>query len=197
MNLIFIDIESTGLDPNAPGAEILELALVAVDPRSLVEVACFSTPIKARCHTGEWHPRVVEMHQNNGLLDELRGPRSVLALEAGGLPHLHQVEAAAVAFVQQHAPDRFSPMCGANVGSFDRQWIRRFTPKLDEAFHYRCLDTNAAFLVDQYVFARATTKAQTAHRALADARASVDTLRGLASKLWTVYAAESTNGGQQ
>ena len=39
MNLIFIDIETTGLDHAAPEAQILEIALVAVDARTLQEVA--------------------------------------------------------------------------------------------------------------------------------------------------------------
>lgn len=78
-------------------------------------------------------------------------------------------------------------MCGANVGAFDRQWLRRFMPRLDAAFHYRCLDTNAAFLVESYVFGLSTTKGVTTHRALDDARQSVETLRKLASTLFEGY----------
>lgn len=193
--LVFVDLETSGLDQNAPNAEILELALVAVDPRTLTEVAHWSSPLNARCHTGEWHPRVLDMHQANGLLDDLRGPRRHLRFEAGGWPWVHEAEAVACAFMAQYAPSTeagpYSPMCGANVGSFDRQWIRKFMPKLDQCFHYRCLDTNTAFLVDQYVFGLSNgVKAQCAHRALADARASVDTLRGMARVLYAGYAAE-------
>ena len=196
-HLVFIDIESSGLDPNAPGAEILELALVAVDPRTLTEVAHWSSPLNAKAHTGEWHPRVVQMHQENGLLDDLRGPRSHLTFAAGGWPWVHEAEAVACAFMAAYAPmtpDRngnligWSPMCGANVGSFDRPWIRKFMPKLDECFHYRCIDSNTAFLVDQYVFGLSNgVKTDCAHRALADARQSVETLRGMASVLWAGY----------
>lgn len=190
MNLIFIDIETTGLDHAAPEAQILELALVAVDARTLQEVAHYHTPLNAKCYTGEWHPSVVEMHQNSGLLQELRGPRSHLTLEAGGLPHLHQAEAVALQFMAQYAPDRTSPMCGANVGSFDRQWLRKHMPKLDAAFHYRCLDTNAAFLVEQLVFGLVSDKGETRHRALGDARQSVETLRKLAATLFEGYTAQ-------
>lgn len=190
MNLIFADLETTGLDHTAPEAELLELALVAVDARTLAEVAHWSTPIKARCHTGEWHPRVVEMHQNSGLLQELRGERAVLRFEDGGLPTRSQAEDVALQFMAMYAPDQSSPMCGANVGSFDRQWLRRFMPKLDGAFHYRCLDTNAAFLVESHVFGLSTTKGVTTHRALDDARQSVETLRKLAAVLWAGYHAQ-------
>lgn len=193
MNLVFIDLETTGLDHDAPGAEILEIALVAVDARTLTEVAHWHTPVKARCHTGEWHPRVVEMHQDSGLLAELRGPRSHLRHEAGGLPTLAEAEAVALQFMAAYAGGVDgvpSPMCGANVGSFDRQWVRRFMPKLDQAFHYRCLDSNAQFLVGSFVFGLSTSKDHTEHRALSDARASVDTLRKLASTLWHGYTAQ-------
>lgn len=190
-HLIFIDIETTGLDPNAPGVEILELALVAVEPRTLAEVARWSTPIRSRCHIGEWPPRVVEMHTDNGLLQELRGERAVLAFDSGGLPHLHQAEAVALQFMAQFAPDQSSPMCGANVGSFDRQWLRKFMPKLDAAFHYRCLDTNFAFLVESYVFGRAQQKPVCNHRALDDARQSVQTLRTHAAHLWRAFQVEA------
>lgn len=195
MNLIFIDLETNGLVQNAPGAELLELALVAIDPRTLQEIAHYTTPLNARYHTGEWAPYVVEMHQNSGLLQDLRGPRAVLKVEAGGLPHVHQAEAVALQFMAQYAPvdDKgrgTSPMCGANVGSFDRQWVRKFMPKLDKAFHYRCLDTNGAFLIEQHVFGLTGEKTETRHRALADARQSVDTLRKHAATLYEGYRAQ-------
>ncbi len=192
MNLIFIDLETNVLDQNAPGAELLELALVAIDARTLQEIAHYTTPLNARCHTGEWDPDVVEMHSNSGLLQELRGPRALLKTEAGGLPHVHQAEAVALQFMAQYAPvdDRgrgTSPMCGANVGPFDRQWVRKFMPKLDLAFHYRCLDTNDAFLIEQHVFGLVSEKDVCAHRALSDARQSVDTLRKHAATLYEGY----------
>jgi oligoribonuclease len=187
MHLIFIDLETTGLLWDATNAEILELALVAVDARTLQEVAHYATPLNAKCYTGEWHPRVVEMHQNSGLLQELRGPKAHLKHEAGGLPYVHQAEQVALQFMAQYAPGQSSPMCGANVGAFDRQWVRRFMPKLDEAFHYRCLDTNAAFLVESFVFGLTSSKGVTTHRALDDARQSVDTLRKQAATLFEGY----------
>jgi oligoribonuclease len=188
--LVFVDIETSSLDHTAPGAELLELALVAVDARTLTELGHWSTPIAARCHTAEWHPRVVEMHQDSGLLAELRGPRAMLKFEAGGLPTLEQAEGVALQFLGAYAPNQSSPMCGANVGSFDRQWLRRFMPRLDQAFHYRSLDTNAQFIVESMVFGLSTSKGETRHRALDDARQSVDTLRKLASTLWHGYTAQ-------
>lgn len=109
MNLVFVDLETTGLDHTAPEAELLELALVAVDARTLAEVAHWSTPIKARCHTGEWHPRVYEMHANSGLLLELRSERSLLKFEAGGLPTLEQAESVALQFMAMYAPEPVEP----------------------------------------------------------------------------------------
>lgn len=179
---IFLDLETTGLDPDAGG--ILEIGLVAVD-RTLTELAHWASPVKPS--HGDWlsllDGYVYEMHSGSGLLGELTSERVHLKFEAGGLPDLKQAEAVAVAFVQQFGPPQDSRgrptaiMCGANVGSFDRGWLRVHMPALDAAFHYRSLDSNFCFLAEQFLTGGPVTKGETRHRALEDARQSVDTVR--------------------
>lgn len=195
MNLVFIDVEAAGpgktggLDPHTLGAEILELALVAVDARTLTEIGHWSTVLNAKAHWTEWDPYVQDLHTNSGLLKELKDGRQHLLHAAGGHPYVHEAEEIALQFMAQFAPDQSSPMCGANVGSYDRRWLRKFMPKLEAAFHYRCLDTNGFFLVDQLVFGLVTQKTVAAHRALADCRQSIDTLRAHCATLYTAYTA--------
>ncbi len=123
------------------------------------------------------------MHSNSGLLAELRGGRAHEMFEAGGLPTLEQAEAVACAFVAQfgHPPDaKGRPqaiIAGANVGSFDRKWLARWTPKLHGMFSYRSLDTNFTFLTEQFLSGGPTEKTETRHRALADCYQALDGLR--------------------
>lgn len=181
---IFLDLETTGLDPS--DGELLEIGLVAVNPR-LEEVAHWSSPIKP-VH-GDWLAKlsanayVKEMHQNSGLLGELLGPRSHLQFQAGGLPTLAEAETVACAFVDQFgagvdAKGRpLTIMAGANISSFDRQWLKAKMPALEARFHYRSADTNFTFLAEQFLTGGPTEKGETRHRALDDARQSVESVR--------------------
>jgi oligoribonuclease len=188
---IVIDLETTGLDPREPTAAVLEIGLVAVD-RRLNEVAHWASPVKpfhgdALARLDE---RVREMHQNSGLLAELTGPRSYTTFGVGsppGLPTLAEAEAVALQFVAAYgAPPITYPsgqtraeaiMVGANVGSFDRQWLKVHMPQLDAAFHYRSIDSNFCFLSEQFLLGGPTEKGETRHRALDDCRQSLATLR--------------------
>jgi oligoribonuclease len=180
---IFLDIETTGLDA-ATGC-ILEIGLVAVD-RQLQDVAHWASPVKPP--HGDWlsrlDPYVREMHAGSGLLGELTGERGLLKFEAGGLPTLAEAEAVACQFVKQFGspPDeRGRPraiMCGANIGSFDRQWLRMHMPALEGMFHYRSVDTNFTFLAEQFLTGGPTLKGETRHRALDDSRQAIASVRG-------------------
>jgi oligoribonuclease len=185
---IIIDLETTGLDERELTAAILEIGLVAVD-RRLNEVAHWASPVKP-FHgdaLSRLPDRVREMHQNSGLLAELAGPRSLLQFAAGGLPTLVEAEAVALQFVAAYgAPPTVYPsgqtranaiMVGANIGSFDRQWLKAHMPRLDAAFHYRSADSNFCFLSEQFLLGGPTEKGETRHRALDDCRQSLATLR--------------------
>ncbi len=178
MNLIFLDLETTGLD-EATG-EILEIGMLAVNPRNLQELAAWSTPVNPSSgFYAKMDPRVVEMHTASGLLEELRGPRSYTKLEAGGLPGLAQAEAWAIACFDNWGGatvDGKSPLCGSNPG-FDRRWLRRWMPALEQRFLYRDFDSNFTFQLARFVFGQDTKKEHTHHRALADCRQSVQTIR--------------------
>jgi oligoribonuclease len=177
MNLIFIDLETSGLDP-ATG-EILEIGMLAVDPRTMRELAAWSTPLKAKCFTGEWHPKVVEMHTASGLLAELRSGPQNLKLAAGGFPDVREAEAHAVGFFNGNrgrTDPGWSPLCGANP-DFDRRWLERHMPALARCFHYRSFDSNFCWQLRQFVTGGGQEKVGVAHRALADCRQSIQTIR--------------------
>lgn len=180
---ILCDLETPGLDPEL--GQPLEIGLVAVN-RRLEAVAEWSAPIKP--HHGDWlqrlDPFIVEMHSNSGLIGELRGPRSLLTFEAGGLPTLAEAEAVACAFVAQfgHPPDARGRaqaiIAGANVGKFERgEWFPRWLPKLEALCSHRSLDTNFTFLAEQFLLNGPTEKSETRHRALDDCHQALNGLR--------------------
>ena len=51
------------------------------------------------------------------------------------------VEAAALAFMQDHVPKGASPMCGNSIGQ-DRRFMARYMPQLEDWFLYRNLDVS-------------------------------------------------------
>lgn len=181
-HFVFIDLETGGPDPLhgelAPGGQVLEIALVAVDNR-LNEVAHWHSPIKP-LH-GNWHsvlpPRVREMHDGSGLTRDIKAGEHIIFGHPGGLPTEAEAEAVAIQFMQAYAPDRTSPMCGANVGRFDARWLRARMPGLEACFTHRCFDSNFCFLADQFFGGQASVKGETRHRALDDCRQAIQTTR--------------------
>lgn len=173
---IFLDLETTGKDENK--GCILEVGLLALEPGTLQEAAAWSCPVLPPSGwQGMCSPEALALHEASGLRALLTGPASYLKLEAGGLPSLKQVEEWACYFVAQHSRGELVPMCGANVSGFDRRWLRVHAPKLDAAFHYRSLDTNALWLAERLALGEPAVKTGTAHRALADCRQAAEVLR--------------------
>lgn len=180
---VFVDLETGGPDPlhgeHDPKGQILEIALVAVDNR-LNEVAHWTSPIKPL--GVDWRvimpPRVIEMHDGSGLTRDIqRHEPHAVPFAQGGLPTEAEAEAVCIQFMQQFAPGRTSPMCGANVGRFDARWLKARMAGLEACFTHRCVDTNFAFLTEQFILGKASVKGETRHRALDDCRQAIQTVR--------------------
>ena len=129
-NLAWLDMEMTGLDPNAD--RIIEVALVVTDSE-LVTVA--EAPVLViRQHDAvldamdAWNKAT---HARSGLIDKVKA--STLS-EA-------DVETRMIDFLREHVPENTSPMCG-NLICQDRRFLARWMPKLEAYFHYRNLDVS-------------------------------------------------------
>jgi len=129
-NLIWIDLEMTGLDTN--NDMIIEIATIVTDAQLniLAEGPMLAIHQSDEVLNGmdEWNTK---QHGQSGLVDRVR--RSTLD-EA-------EAERQTIEFLSQHVQEGASPMCGNSICQ-DRRFMARCMPKLEAFFHYRNLDVS-------------------------------------------------------
>lgn len=129
-NLIWIDLEMTGLDPETE--VIIEIATIVTDAQLNVIAEGPSLvvhqPDNILDAMDEW---CTNQHGKSGLTDRVR--RSKISTE--------QAEQETIAFLQQYIARGKSPMCG-NTVSQDRRFLFKYMPDLESYFHYRHIDVS-------------------------------------------------------
>ncbi|MBK6757764.1 MAG: oligoribonuclease [Moraxellaceae bacterium] len=129
-NLIWIDLEMTGLDPDSD--RIIEIATIVTDAHLniLAEGPVHAIHQKDIILNGmdEWNTR---QHGKSGLVERVR--RSTVT-EA-------EAEAQTIEFLSRFVDPKKSPMCGNSICQ-DRRFMHRTMPKLEAFFHYRNLDVS-------------------------------------------------------
>ena len=129
-NLIWIDLEMTGLEPEHD--VIIEMATIVTDS----DLNILATGPVIAVHQSdallagmdEWNTRT---HGESGLTQRVRDSK-ISAAEA---------EAQTIAFLEQWVPKGKSPICGNSIGQ-DRRFLCRYMPTLEAFFHYRNLDVS-------------------------------------------------------
>ena len=166
-NLIWIDMEMTGLDPEVD--RILEIATIITDNELEViaegPVLAVRQPEFLLANMSAW---CQEHHTQSGLLARVRS-EGVTDAEA---------EQATLDFISKYVPAGKSPLCGNSVGQ-DRRFMYKYMPKLQEYFHYRTLDVSSLKILAQRWYADTIPPFQKkeAHLALDDIRESIAELR--------------------
>lgn len=129
-NLIWIDLEMTGLDRNKD--YIIEIATIVTDSdlNILAEGPSLAIHQSDEIMDGmdEWN---TNQHGKSGLTSRVKA--SVLTER--------DVELQTIAFLKEYVPAGVSPMCGNSIGQ-DRAFLYRCMPELEEFFHYRNLDVS-------------------------------------------------------
>ena len=129
-NLIWVDLEMSGLDPNHD--KILEIATIVTDSHlnTLAEgpVLVIHQPNEVLHTMDDWNH---DHHTKTGLIDKVK---SSTVTEA-------QAQEQTLDFLKQYLPFGASPMCGNSICQ-DRRFLYQHMPKLEEFFHYRNVDVS-------------------------------------------------------
>lgn len=165
-NLIWIDLEMTGLDPFKD--RIIEIAVVVTD-KDLEEIAVgpvFAIHQEASVMDAmdDWNTK---QHAQSGLTQRV-SESSVNEREA---------EVAVLNFIRQHVPSNHSPMCGNSICQ-DRRFLARLMPELESYFHYRNLDVSTLKeLAWRWYPDLKGFEKESKHLALSDIRSSIEELK--------------------
>ena len=166
LNLVWIDCEMTGLDPERE--RLIEIAVVItgpdLTPRIEGPVLVIHQPDEILNAMDAWNKGT---HGRSGLIDKVKASTCTEA----------QAEAELLAFIQRYVPKASSPLCG-NTISQDRRFLVKYMPRLEAWLHYRNLDVSTLKeLARRWKPAvYAAFKKQQKHTALADVHESIDEL---------------------
>lgn len=129
-NLIWIDLEMTGLDPAKE--RIIEIATLVTDKNLNILATgpefVISQPKKLLDNMDEW---CTKQHGQSGLTQRVIDSKIKQSF----------AESETIKFLEQWVPAGKSPICGNSIGQ-DRRFLLQYMPKLNDYFHYRNLDVS-------------------------------------------------------
>lgn len=166
-NLIWLDLEMTGLDPDKD--RILEIATIVTDKHFTVlsegPVIAIHQSDLVLAKMDEWCTR---QHGSSGLTARVKKSKISTA----------KAEKQTLEFLQRYVPEGKSPMCGNSICQ-DRRFLYRYMPKLEKFFHYRNFDVSVLKIIAKRWYpdiAKGINK-KTKHQALSDVYDSIEEMK--------------------
>ena len=130
-NLIWIDLEMTGLD--TMNDRIIEIATIVTDAKLNIlaegPMLAIHQPDAVMNGMDEWNTK---QHAGSGLTERVKQSNCDAA----------RAERETIEFLEKYVPKGSSPMCGNSICQ-DRRFMARLMPELEEFFHYRNLDVSS------------------------------------------------------
>jgi oligoribonuclease len=183
-NLVWLDCEMTGLDPEAD--RLIEIAVVVTGP--------------------ELAPRiegpVLVIHQSDAQLDKMdawnkgtHGRSGLIDKVKASTVTEAEAEQQVLEFLARYVPKGSAPMCGNSI-SQDRRFLVKYMPRLEAFFHYRNVDVSTLkelakrWRPDIYN----GFKKQQKHTALADVHESIDELAHYREQFLKIESAPAVAG---
>ena len=165
-NLVWIDCEMTGLDPEKE--RLLEIAVIVTGPQLLPRI----------------EGPVLVIHQSDELLDKMDNWNKGTHGRSGLIDKVklssiseEEAERQVLSLLSKYLPKGTSPLCG-NTISQDRRFLVKYMPKLEAFLHYRNVDVSTfkelakRWRPEVY----SAFKKRQSHTALADVHESIDEL---------------------
>lgn len=167
-NLVWIDLEMTGLDPSTD--VILEIALVITNS-ALQEIA--DGPNLVIHHTQEtleqMSNEVRKLHERSGLLSAVQFAQT----------SLQEAEQTVLDTITRHCSRHTALLAGSSIW-MDRSFLQQYMPRVVDYLHYRMIDVSSVKELVTRWYPKNTFVAfekKKAHRALEDIRESIAELR--------------------
>jgi oligoribonuclease len=162
-NLVWIDCEMTGLDPEKH--VLLEIATIVTNYE--LEILAHGPALAIRQSDRKlqlmdaWNQRT---HRKSGLLDRIREEGVTVA----------EAEEQTLKFVKRYCYAQTAPLCGNSIGQ-DKRFIAKYMPQLHEFLHYKVVDVSSikVLVTEWYGEKYQPPPKQELHRALVDIEESI------------------------
>ena len=165
-NLLWIDLEMTGLDPEKD--RILEIGAIATD-WDFNETARFSAVVKVS-------PTLINSRMVGEFWEKNATARDGLIAQNATGQSAHTVEDELLNFLDENFDLEKPIYLAGNSIHQDQKFIEREWPRLNERLHYRMLDVSAWKVVFENKLNKKFAKPEM-HRAMSDIEGSIEELK--------------------